>query len=106
MAQPIFSFRDSILDGIPVRIATFEIPGGLATPSEFAAATTELGDSLTGQFGVILDGRGPVWGFGMLMHAAHPSLFVATRDPRFGAVVVQSHALTVKPGDIIDFPTE
>jgi len=52
--------------------------------------------------GVILSGRGPVWLFGFLIHFYHPTLFVATYDPRIGgAIVVQSHSKKYKAGDII-----
>lgn len=52
--------------------------------------------------GVILSGRGPVWLYGFLVHYYHPALWVATHDPRLqGAVVVASHTLEIKPGDII-----
>ncbi len=104
MAKPIFSFRDASVEGNAVRIASFEIPGGATTPSEFAAAVAEIEKNLAGEFGVIFDGRGPVWGYGMLLHAAHPTRFVACRDPRLGAVIVQSHQERWQVGEVIAFP--
>ena len=52
--------------------------------------------------GVILSGRGPVWLYSYLTHHYHPAAWVATNDPRLGAVVVASHTPEVKPGMVID----
>jgi CRISPR-associated protein Csx3 len=52
--------------------------------------------------GVVLSGRGPVWLYGFLVHFYHPCRFVAIYDPRLqGAVVVDSHAPEIQPGEII-----
>ncbi|MHA1310010.1 MAG: CRISPR-associated ring nuclease Crn3/Csx3 [Candidatus Helarchaeota archaeon] len=52
--------------------------------------------------GVILSGRCPVWLFSYLTHYYHPSIFVATYDPRLGgAVIVESHHVDYNIGDII-----
>lgn len=104
MAAPNFSTRDAKDADRPVRVVSFEIPGGVTTPQEFAVAVEAAKGSLSGEFGVIFDGRGPVWGFGMLIHAAHPTQFVACRDPRLGAVVVESHVKGLAAGDVIAFP--
>lgn len=107
MAKPIFTFRDTtVVNGHAVRVATFEIPGGVTTPGEFAEAVGEVSGSLTGEFGVIFDGRGPVWGFAMLVHAAHPTRWVACRDPRLGAIVVTTHDEAFVVGQIVEFPAE
>ncbi|MEM0235886.1 CRISPR-associated ring nuclease Crn3/Csx3 [Thermofilum sp.] len=52
--------------------------------------------------GVVLSGRGPIWLYGFLIHHYHPATFVATNDPRIGAVVVESHAPKYKVGDVIN----
>lgn len=44
------------------------------------------------QCGVVLSGRGPVWLYAALVHHYHPTKWVATFDPRLGAVVVESHS--------------
>jgi len=55
--------------------------------------------------GIILSGRGPVWLYGFLIHFYHPTKYVAVHDPRLnGAVVVESHTLEVKVGDVIEMP--
>lgn len=51
--------------------------------------------------GVILSGRGPIWLYGYLIHHYHPATFIATYDPRIGAVVVESHTSKYRIGDII-----
>lgn len=49
-------------------------------------------------------GRGPIWLYGFLVHFYHPTVWVATYDPRLGgAVVVESHSPGVEPGDVIPF---
>lgn len=103
MAKPIFSFRDVEINST-VRVLSFEIPGGVTTPSEFAVSVEEIAGQLVGDFGLVIDGRGPVWGYTMVVHAAHPTRWVGTRDPRLGVVVVQSHVPGVKMGDVLEFP--
>ena len=51
--------------------------------------------------GVILSGRGPIWLYCYLVHHYHPTRFIATYDPRIGAVVVESHTQDHKIGEII-----
>lgn len=99
MAKPVFNIR-MIKD---VRVATFEIPGGVTTPSEFSEAVAELGE-LGGKTPIVFDGRGPVWGYGMLIHAAHPTPWIAVRDPRIGAVVIATHITDQQVGNVIPFP--
>jgi len=102
MARPVFQIRTAGA----VRVVSFEIPGGVTTPAEFAEAVSEIARQLPGDLPVIFDGRGPVWGFGMLIHEAHPTPWVACRDPRLGAVVVASHSPDRKVGEVIEFPPE
>lgn len=99
MSKPVFSTRDA--NGI--RVVGFEIPGGVTTPSEFSEAVAELGE-LGGNTPIIFDGRGPVWGYGMLIHSAHPTPWIAVRDPRLGAVVIATHSPDQQVGNVIPFP--
>jgi len=55
--------------------------------------------------GVILSGRGPIWLYCYLVHHYHPTKFIATYDPRIGAVIVQSHSRNYKVGEIIEVNT-
>jgi CRISPR-associated protein Csx3 len=102
MAQPIFKITElTDADGVVFRSIEFEIPGGVTSPSEFAAAVTEIASQLAGKLPILLNGRGPVWGYGMLLHVAHPTPAVATFDPRLGYVVVQSHDPRFEVGQIL-----
>lgn len=52
---------------------------------------------------VIIEGRAPVWRYGMAFHRLHgQAAAVATYDPRLGAVVVASHTTEYCEGDILD----
>lgn len=53
--------------------------------------------------GVVINGRGPIWLYSYLTHQLHIAAYVATFDPRIGAIVVQSHkANTYRTGDVIE----
>ena len=53
---------------------------------------------------VIVEGRAPIWRYGMAFHKLHgsPAAAVAVYDPRLGAVVVASHHPDYNEGQIID----
>ncbi|HAY32505.1 MAG TPA: CRISPR-associated ring nuclease Crn3/Csx3 [Ignavibacteria bacterium] len=52
--------------------------------------------------GVIMYGKAPVWLFAYLSHELHIAKWVASFDPRIGAVIVQSHDInSPQKGDII-----
>ena len=56
--------------------------------------------------GVVLSGRGPVWLYACLVHHYHPAAWVATFDPRLGAVVVQSHKPGMQVGQVLSLDQE
>ena len=87
-----------------VRLVKFKTPGGVTTPAEFAEAATSVERDLPGDRPVLISGRGPVWGFAMLAHGAHPTPMVATADPRLGYVVVASHDHRWVVGQVIPDP--
>lgn len=101
MAKPIITITDLECG---FRKVAFEIPGGVTSPAEFAEAISEAAEQLPGNKPVLLNGRGPVWGYCMLAHAAHPTPAVATFDPRLGYIVVASHSSCYKEGDSIADP--
>lgn len=43
------------------------------------------------RFGVILNGRAPIWLYAYLAHLCHPAAWVAVMDPRHGAIVIEAH---------------
>lgn len=101
MAKPTIHIKDFE----SYRMVRFEIPGGVTTPEEFAEAVKEIERSLAGDKIVLITGRGPVWGYGMLIHSAHPTPAVATYDPRLsGYVVVATHAEGYYLGMVIKDP--
>lgn len=53
---------------------------------------------------VIVEGRAPIWRYGMAMHLLHasPAAAIAFYDPKLGAVVVASHSREWAVGDIVD----
>ncbi len=109
MSQPIFTITSSSqvqaqntsLDPTICCLVTFEIPGGITSPAEFAAAVAEMGNRLSGNLPILINGRGPIWGYGMLFHLAHATPAIAVYDPRLGYVVVQSHDVRFQMGEIL-----
>ncbi len=53
---------------------------------------------------VIIEGRAPIWRYGIAFHLLHgsPAGAIAVYDPRQGAVVVASHRPDWHEGQIID----
>ena len=100
MAKPSIT----VIDQGEYRLVKFEIPGGVTTPPEFAEATVEAAERLPGNRPVLINGRGPVWGYAMIAHAAHPAPCVATFDPRLGYVVAATHDPRWVVGGIISDP--
>lgn len=75
-------------------MVTFTIPGGVITPPELPKVVEEfellIQSHLAG--GIVISGRGPVWLYVALAHAAHPAKWVGTYEPRSGgAIVCSSH---------------
>ncbi len=56
---------------------------------------------------VVVEGRAPIWRYGMALHMLHgsPAGAVAFYDPRLGAVVVATHSPSWSVGEIVDVPT-
>ena len=53
---------------------------------------------------VIIEGRAPIWRYGMAFHLLHgsPAGAIAAYDPRHGAVVIASHRPEWYEGQIIE----
>jgi CRISPR-associated protein Csx3 len=102
MSQPIFSIEQFTSPSqIIFLLVNFEIPGGISTPPEFAAAVEAIETKLTGRLPILINGRGPIWGYGMLFHIAHATPAIAVYDPRLGYVIVQSHNPRFRVGEIL-----
>lgn len=52
---------------------------------------------------VVIEGRAPIWRYGMAMHRLHGSAAgaIAVYDPRLGAIVVASHNPAWREGDVV-----
>ncbi|GIW83423.1 MAG: CRISPR-associated protein Csx3 [Gemmatales bacterium] len=70
------------------------------TPEEPLPAVPEIARGSV----VVIEGRAPVWRYGMALHRLHGSAAaaVAVYDPRLGAVIVASHHPDYREGQIID----
>lgn len=53
---------------------------------------------------VVIEGRAPIWRYGMALHRLHgsPAAAIAVFDPRLGAVVVASHHPDWSEGQVLD----
>ncbi len=79
-------------------IVSFRIEGTL-TPAGLRSLEPP---QVSCQKGVVLNGRGPIWLYGYLVHHFHSTPWVATFDPRLNAgVVVESHTPKVRVGDLV-----
>lgn len=73
---------------------------GLIEPSDLR--DVKLPKGIDFRKGVVIYGKAPVWLFAFLSHELHIAKWVATFDPRVGAVIVQSHdSNSPQKGDII-----
>ena len=71
----------------------------LMTPEDLRSLSLPPGLDTTG--GVVISGRAPIWLYAHLVHELHPTAWVATYDPRLGAVVVVTHSRLVQAGQVI-----
>ena len=73
---------------------------GPITPSEPLPEMPEIprGDL------VVVEGRAPVWRYGLAFHKLHgsPAGAIATFDPRLGAVVIATHSPRWHEGEIVE----
>ena len=94
-------------DGIAYQHLNFQIAtdDGLIEPTDLKGLT--LPPSIDYTQGVVIEGKGPIWLYGHLVHECHPAAWVACYDPRLGAVVVSAHTRQVGLGQVLplDLPT-
>lgn len=87
-------------------------PGGIIEPNDLKGL--ELPDGMVWSQGVVIEGKGPIWLYGYLVHECHPAAWVGCFDPRLGeatpqsggAVVVSTHSRAVEVGEVlfVDLP--
>ena len=53
---------------------------------------------------VVVEGRAPIWRYGMALHLLHgsPAAAIAFYDPRLGAVIVANHSPSFTLGQVIN----
>jgi len=53
---------------------------------------------------VIVEGRAPIWRYGMALYRLHgsPAAAVAFYDPKLGEVIVASHSREWQVGQVVD----
>ena len=78
--------RDSII--IPQDLATLELPTGIESDR-----------------GIVLEGRAPNWLYSYLLQALPAMLWIASYDPKYGAVVVSARSQQVQVGQILEIAT-
>ena len=76
---------------------------GVAQPITPAEPLPPLPDIPRGSL-VIVEGRAPIWRYGMALHKLHasPAAAIAFYDPRLGAVVVATHSQEWQVGQVVD----
>ncbi len=95
-------------EGLPYQHLHFDLttPDRLVQPEDLRAIAfpTEVQWSQ----GVAIEGRGPIWLYGYLVHECHPAAWVGCYDTRLGIVIVSTHSRSVSVGQVlaIDLPIE
>ena len=56
--------------------------------------------------GVIINGKAPIWLMAYLIHECHSTSWIATNDPRLGAIIIESHNPNHKVGDIVKWQSD
>ncbi|MDE0243313.1 MAG: CRISPR-associated ring nuclease Crn3/Csx3 [Candidatus Kaiserbacteria bacterium] len=85
-------------------VVEFDIPEEIA-PEEFAGAVREL--NLNSRMGILLSGKMPVWGWGIVVHIVHVTTYIAILDPCLGGcvvVMVRPDEKQVKVGQVLRIP--
>ena len=75
-------------------------PTGIIQASDLKDLT--LPDGINWRQGIVLEGKGPIWLYGYLIHVCHTAAWVACYDPRLGAVVVATHSQAIAVGTVLD----
>jgi CRISPR-associated protein Csx3 len=66
----------------------------------------QLPSGIDHKMGIIISGRAPIWMYAFLVHELHPTAWIATHDPRLGAVIVVTHSREVNVGEILNLPID
>lgn len=88
-------------DGLSYQHLRFQITteDGVIEPQDLKGL--KLPEGVQWKQGIAIEGKGPIWLYGYLVHECHPSVWVGCYDPRLGIVVVSSHTHAVKVGGVL-----
>lgn len=95
-------------DALPYQHLHFDLttPDRLIQPEDLR--TIQFPAEVQWQQGIAIEGRGPIWLYGYLVHECHPAAWVGCYDTRLGIVVVSTHTRAASVGQVmaIDLPPE
>lgn len=75
-------------------------PDGIIEPEDLKGL--KLPEGIQSSQGVVIEGKGPIWLYGYLVHECHATAWVGCYDPRLeGAVVVEAHTHAVSVGSVL-----
>lgn len=81
-------------------------PNGIIIPADIQGI--KLPGNVDYSQGIVLEGKGPIWLYGCLVHECHAAAWVGCYDPRLGAIVISTHSPDVNVGQVfkLDLPPE
>ena len=88
-------------EGVPYQHLHFQIMAddGIIAPADIKGM--KLPGGIQFNQGIVIEGKGPIWLYGYLVHECHPAAWVGCYDPRLGAVVVATHTHDVSVGKVL-----
>jgi CRISPR-associated protein Csx3 len=89
------------IEGLPYQHLHFQIliADGIIAPADLKGL--QLPANLDFKQGVVIEGKGPIWLYGYLVHECHPAAWVACYDTRLGGVVVSTHTHVVNVSQVL-----
>jgi CRISPR-associated protein Csx3 len=72
---------------------------GIVEPQDLCELS--LPEEIQWDQGVVIEGKGPIWLYGYLVHLCHTAAWVGCFDPRLGAIVVATHVRRVQVGQVL-----
>ena len=89
------------LEGMPYQHLRFQITtdDGVIAPADIKGL--KLPEGIQFNQGIVIEGKGPIWLYGYLVHECHPAAWVGCYDPRLGAVVVATHTHEVSVSQVL-----
>lgn len=93
-------------DNLPYQHLHFHLatPNGIIEPADLIGL--KLPSGIDYSQGIVIEGRGPIWLYGYLVHECHAAAWVGCYDPRLGAIVVSTHTPKINVGQVfkLDLP--